>query len=168
MRCAAPRAHSRAGAAAHPRCSAGTNMDSADLRGDLQQPEPEQEHVYRPKPPLWRPARERRRSAVETAVMAVGTAVLASVLGAFLLEGHLLSTPAKPMPVTITAIESAGHGDEESRGITYRVSLPNGAHGRFTSEHTYAIGTRLTAMVAHGRITGRIFVTSPYAVLPNK
>ena len=144
-------------------------MANSETRGDVQEAQPAEEHAYRPKPPLWRPARERRRSAAEIVLTAVGITAVSLILGIFVFEGHLLSTPATAMAVTITAIESASHADEEPAGsITYRVSLADGSQARFTSSRSYAVGTRLVAMVARGRLTGRIIVTAPYGVLPNK
>ena len=143
--------------------------DDADGRTDTPLPETGADRPYRPKPPLWRPRRERRRSPLEIGLPALGMLVVASGLAALLLEGHFFSGPATATPVTITAIESVSHANEDSLGyITYRVSLPDGRLARLTSPRTHRPGTRLMAMVSRGRLTGRTIVASPYVVLPDE
>jgi hypothetical protein len=143
--------------------------DDGDVPTDTPPAETAVERPYRPKPPLWRPARERRRSPLEIGLTALGMVVVTSGLGALLLEGHFFTGPATATPVTITAIVSVSHADEDSPGyITYNVSLPDGRPARFTSPQTYRPGTRLMAMVSRGRLTGRTIVASPYIVLPDE
>ena len=143
--------------------------DNADGHTDKSSPETGAERTYQPKPPLWRPARERRRSRLEIGLTATGVLVVVSGLGALLLEGQFFGGPATATPVTITAIESVSHADEDSPGyITYRVSLPDGGLARLTSPRTHRPGTRLKAMVSRGRFTGRTIVASPYIVLPDE
>ncbi len=133
------------------------------------QAESEQERVYRPKPPLWRPARERRRSTLQIVLIGLGITAVGCALGVLALESLLFSGPAEATPVTITAVETAAHAGENSPGhFVYRVRLPDGSHARFESPRTHRVGTRPRARVSKGRITGRTFVMSPYAVLPDE
>jgi hypothetical protein len=143
--------------------------DDGDIPTETQLPETDSAPARRRRPPLWRSAKDRRRSPLEVSLTALGMLVVASGFGALLLEGHFLSGPATATRVTITAIESVSHADENSPGyITYKVSLPDGRSARFTSSQTHRPGTRLMAMVSRGRLTGRTIVTSPYVVLPDE
>lgn len=131
-------------------------------------PEPDAPPPYQPKPPLWRPAPEKPHSALQVALIAVSGLVGMAAVAVVLFESPALSGPATATPVTITAIESVHHGDEDSPSyIVYRVSLPDGRMARFSSQRTHPPGTRLVAMVSRGRLTGRTFVASPYVVEPN-
>ena len=143
--------------------------DDADAPENGPLPDAPAKRPYAPKPPLWRPLRERRRSTRELVIGGVVLALVASVFGAVLLEPHFFSGSATAMPVTIAAIESVSHADEDSPGfITYMVTLPDGSQARFTSPRTNRPGTRLLAMVSRGWITGRTIVASPYSILPNE
>ncbi len=140
--------------------------DDLDAR-DGAPSDPSDVREYKPKPPLWRPDRERRRSTLTIVLTALSVALGAALLTIFLFEGHFLASPATATPVTITAIESTSHADEDPpMHIIYRVSLPDGTHARLSSARVHRPGTRLVAMVSRGRFTGRIMVAPPYVVLP--
>ena len=50
----------------------------------------------------------------------------------------------------------------------YVVTLPDGSRGRLASEHLFKPGDRLLAMISHGRVTHRTFITPPYRLLERK
>jgi len=132
-------------------------------------PEAVTEPDDQPKTPIWRPAGERERSTLAVAIILVGIAAVGILLGTLQLEGDFFSGPATETPVTIIAIESVSDADAyTTRSVTYRVSLADGTQATLASPRTHKSGTRLVAMVSRGRITGRIFVTSPYRVLPDE
>jgi hypothetical protein len=123
---------------------------------------------YQPRPPLWRSFQKEGGSPWR---IAVGTLIALGLAGAFaavVFELHLFSGPATATPVTITAVERITPGDESPPHIVYVVKLPDGGTARFTSERVYRPGTRLTAMVARGGITGRTLVGPPYVVMPDE
>jgi hypothetical protein len=121
---------------------------------------------YRPKPPLWRPPENRRRSATTIAISALALAFLGAV-GTFpAVESHFLATPAEPTAVTVGWIENAEHADEETpMYFHYVVTLPDGSRGRLASEHLFKPGDRLVAMISRGRVTGRTIISPPYLPL---
>lgn len=124
------------------------------------------EPSYMLKPPLWRPARERRRSAITILLGGLAMVVMGAVASFPVVEKAFLSTPAHATPVTITAIENASHADEETpMYFHYVVTLPDGSSGRFASQTPHRPGEHLMAMVSRGRLTGRIIVSAPYVAL---
>ena len=116
------------------------------------------------RPPLWRP-----RATPRSPFLFPGIALLLAFLGAWaclIFEHVLFASPAAPAVVTITTIETAHAGGEGPASLRYRVALADGSAALFATPNVYAVGDRLSAMVSRGRVTGRVFVTSPYAVLP--
>ena len=128
--------------------------------------QPAVEHVYKPKPPLWRPARQ-KTSLLEIVVGAV-TLTTVVALGILFLEDDFLTGSATAMLVKIASVERVSHHEESVGSITYRVTLPDGSDARLTSAGHHRPGTRLMAMVSRGLITGRTFVSSPYTVFPDE
>jgi hypothetical protein len=96
--------------------------------------------------------------------------LLLAFLGAWaalVFEHVLFASPAAPAVITITTIEAAHAGGDGPASLRYRVALPDGSPAVFATPNVYGVGDRLSAMVSRGRMTGRVFVTAPYAVLPS-
>ena len=84
------------------------------------------------------------------------------------LEQHVLVTDPVATDVRLVRVEATLHGDEtQLTTFRYVVRLPDGGEGRFVSETTYRVGTRLRAAVWRSRISGRVFVSGPYTALPD-
>jgi hypothetical protein len=118
--------------------------------------------------PLWQPPRKKRMSRLEVG-LTVGLLVIAlGTLGFHALDSPWLAGAATTMPVTIVAVQNSAPSEGRLQlRITYEVRLPDGTHARLSSGSMHAPGTRLTAMVARSRITGRAVVGPPYVVLPD-
>jgi hypothetical protein len=121
---------------------------------------------YTTRPPLWQPPAEKRASRIYAGI-AVGL-VLASFPALALVFGERVVLASAAIPLVVTVVEADrvhAHGDAPAE-LRYQVMLPDGVMAHLWSPHVYAVGDRLSAMVSRGRLTGRVFVTAPYAVLP--
>jgi hypothetical protein len=122
--------------------------------------------AYQPKPPLWRPPWERRRSTAAIVGWAVALLTGSLLLTLPFLEKDIFATPAHATRVTILAVENTGHPDEDTpMHFQYSVVLPDGSRGRLSSQLLHRPGAHLLAMVSRGRFTGRVFVSAPYRAL---
>jgi hypothetical protein len=117
------------------------------------------------RPPLWRP-RVQRASPLAVAGVALSLLFLGAWFGVALWEGVFLASPAAPVVVTIAAVDHAHADGDGPASLRYLVMLPDGSTTHLWSPNVYQVGDRLSALAARGRITGRTFVSSPYAVLP--
>jgi len=80
-------------------------------------------------------------------------------------EEYFLVTPAQATSVTVVRIENSLQTGEGPLYFRYAVTLPDGSQGRLWSEHLFKAGTRLSAMISRGRLTGRTIVKPPYRLL---
>ena len=124
----------------------------------------EEQSDYKPKPPLWQSKPEKPMSM---AGIAGGAAlvVLAVCLFAVLFEGQCLSVPVGQTEATVIRLGSGRAADEHPASFRYLVQLPDGSRHPFICERIHRPGERLMATSTRGRLTGRVRLGAPYAVV---
>src|SRR5512134_222849 len=94
--------------------------------------------AYKPKPPLWRPAFEKRTSLLGI-LAGVGLAVLVAVTLA-LLPGSFLSVPMGQVEVQVVRVVGGTPAEEVPASFRHIVSLPDRSERLFVAEHLYRPG----------------------------
>ena len=132
---------------------------------ELQDGSPTGPPPHESKPPLWQ-SKQQNVSVRGIILSCIGLVFLLTIMSSSWLERHVLVTPPAVMDLQIVRVEGTSPGDEtQLTTFRYIVALPDGAEGRFVSERTYRVGTRLTATVWRSRLSSRAFVAGPYKVL---
>jgi hypothetical protein len=91
--------------------------------------------------------------------------IAAVAIMAFSLEGYLLSVPMGQVNVTVIRVEGGTPQEEVPASFRHVVALPDGSEGRFTSGRLHRPGEKLVVTASRGRLTGRVRLDAPYAVL---
>jgi hypothetical protein len=122
--------------------------------------------AYKPKPPLWRPAFEKRTTLLGI-LAGAGLAVLVAVTLA-LLPGSFLSVPMGQVEVQVVRVVAGTPAEGGPASFRHIVSLADGSERPFVAEHLYRPGDRLVVTASRGRLTGRISLDPPYRVLSSE
>jgi hypothetical protein len=117
--------------------------------------------AYKPKPPLWRPALEKRASLLSV----LAGAGFVALVGLGLLPGSFLSVPMGQVEVRVVRIVGGTPAEEVPASFRHIVSLPDGSERLFVAEHLYRPGDRLIVTATRGRLTGRVSLDPPYRLV---
>lgn len=120
---------------------------------------------YRPKPPLWEPARKPPSSRwVQVSIWFVVAAALLVIPGA-LLEPYFFRSEPVPIEVVVLRAHGGPARDELPAQFQYTARLPEGGEGVLTSERVRQPGDRVVVLRSRSFLTRRVFLNEPERVL---